>query len=287
MKRVALYKRHKLLLILLEALGGSIGTTDFMKYLFLLSQEQEEASYYFVPSESGCFSYQAEADKRLLIRRGMMVEIESLRLTEFGLSVVDELNTLNAPAVAKVKNRYSSLSEGDLTRFICMHYPFYYLKTHENLSQSYQRSTDCQAICSIGYEGLSLDQYLLRLFKAPIDILVDVRKSAFSMKYGFSEKTLKAASATLGIEYNHVPALGIDGDRRKELKTQQDYDDLFIGYRKDLLKSPKQELKSLALLVDSGSRIAVTCYEANPAQCHRTIVAEEVSRMVGINVRNL
>jgi len=287
MKRLALYKRHKLLLILLKALGGSIRTTNFMKYLFLLSQEQEEASYYFIPSKSGCFSYQAEADKRSLIRRGMMVEIESLRLTEFGLSIVDELNTLNAPAVAKVKNRYSSLSEDDLTRFIRQHYPFYYLKTHENLSQSDQLSSDCQAICSIGYEGLSLDLYLLRLFKASIDILVDVRKSAFSMKYGFSKKTLKEAAATLGIEYNHVPALGIDGARRKKLKTQQDYDDLFIGYRRDLLRSKKQELKSLALLVNSGSRIAVTCYEANPAQCHRTIVAEEVSRLVGINVRNL
>ena len=38
--------------------------TDFQKYLFLLSQEQP--SYHFVPYRHGCFSFNAETDKRRL-----------------------------------------------------------------------------------------------------------------------------------------------------------------------------------------------------------------------------
>ena len=75
--------------------------------------------------------------------------------------------------------------------------------------------------------------------------------------------------------------------KRKNLISQEDYDKVFSEYRDTVLKAEKSELDSLAEMVNSGKRLAFTCYEANPAQCHRTLVAEEVSKLTGVGVQLL
>lgn len=297
MKRTILYKRHKLLLALLEAFGGSVGAIDFMKYLFLLSQEQKAASYHFVPYKFGCFSYQAYADKRSLVRKGLLEDTDTWDLTSAGHGMLMDIEKSNVSAIVSVKKEFCDYSGNDLVRYVYGRFPFYALNSE--IAQDLLSESECEmikltrpvsdspAVQSIGYEGLSLDEYLVRLFKASTDVLVDVRKNAFSMKYGFSKKTLKSATEALGMEYIHTPTLGIEADKRKKLITQKDYDDLFEDYEKNVLQFRKQELDSLAKMVNNGARIAVTCYEANQAQCHRTIVAREISRLTGIEVRNL
>ena len=286
-----------MLLALLEAFGGSVGAIDFMKYLFLLSQEQKIASYHFVPYKFGCFSYQAYADKRSLVRKGLLEDTETWNLTSAGHGMLMNIEKTNISAIISVKKEFSNYSGNDLVRYVYGRFPFYALNSE--IAQDILSESECEmikltrpifdnsAVQSIGYEGLSLDEYLVRLFKAGTDILVDVRKNAFSMKYGFSKKTLKSATEALGMEYIHVSALGIEADKRKKLVSQRDYDDLFEDYKRDVLKFREQELDFLAKKVNNGTRIAVTCYEANQAQCHRTIVAREISRLTGIEVRNL
>ena len=51
------------------------------------------------------------------------------------------------------------------------------------------------------------------------------------MKYGFSKKQLKTACNGVGIEYIHIPEVGIESDKRQELNTQADYDKLFKLYK--------------------------------------------------------
>ncbi|RKZ01802.1 hypothetical protein DRQ21_09945 [Candidatus Fermentibacteria bacterium] len=297
MKRTVLYKRHKLLLALLEAFGSSVGAVDYMKYLFLLSQKQRSPSYHFVPHRFGCFSYQAYADKRSLIRKGLLEDSDVWELTSAGHGMLKELEESNSAAVTSVKREFGRYSGNELIRYVYSQFPFYALNSEiagDLLSDSENAMIELtrpeysgSALQSIGYEGLSLDEYLVRLFKAGTEVLVDVRKNAFSMKYGFSKKTLKSSTEALGMKYIHFPSLGIEGAKRKKLYTQKDYDDLFDDYERNVLQYRKQELDSLAEMVNSGTRIAVTCYEANQAQCHRTIVAREISRLTGIEVRNL
>jgi len=297
MKRTILYKRHKLLLALLEALGSSVGAVDYMKYLFLVSQKQKSPSYHFVPYRFGCFSYQAYADKRSLIRKGLLEDSEVWKLTSTGCGVLKELEESNSVAVTLVKNEFGRYSGNELVRYVYSQFPFYALNSEiarDLLSDSENAMIELMrpessgpALHSIGYEGLSLDEYLVRLFKAGTEILVDVRKNAFSMKYGFSKKTLKSSTEALDMKYIHFPSLGIEGAERKKLHTQRDYDDLFDDYERNVLQYRKQELDSLAEMVNGGTRVAVTCYEANQAQCHRTIVAREISRLTGIEVRDL
>ena len=67
-----MFYRRKVLLGLLEALNRQVPKTDMQKYLFLVSREQENPSYYFVPYHFGCYSFQADADKRTLAKYGLM-----------------------------------------------------------------------------------------------------------------------------------------------------------------------------------------------------------------------
>ena len=80
---------------------------------------------------------------------------------------------------------------------------------------------------TIGYEGISLEEYLVRLIKNDVKVLVDVRNNPLSMKYGFSKSQLKKYCASLGIKYAHFPEVGIQSDQRQELNSQNDYNKLF------------------------------------------------------------
>jgi len=62
-----LFERKRVLLTLLDALGGHVSPTDFQKLLSLYTQTQETPSYEFVPCKFGCFSFSSPPAKRGLI----------------------------------------------------------------------------------------------------------------------------------------------------------------------------------------------------------------------------
>lgn len=72
---------------------------------------------------------------------------------------------------------------------------------------------------TIGYEGISLETYLNRLIENDVKLLVDVRSNPLSMKYGFSKNTLNKYCQSIGIEYEHIPEVGIQSQERKHLST--------------------------------------------------------------------
>lgn len=129
---------------------------------------------------------------------------------------------------------------------------------------------------TIGYEGISLEEYLNRLVKNDVKVLVDVRNNALSMKFGFSKKQLKTFCASLNIEYLHIPEVGIQSDQRQELKTQTDYDKLFDIYKNQNLKKTVSHQQKILNLLKDRKRIALTCFEANICQCHRKHLAEAI-----------
>jgi len=294
---INLYKRHKMLLALLSTFGGELGALEFMKYLLLLNTGNTDAHYSFVPYRFGAFSYQAYADKRTLVRKGLLEDSEGWKLTESGKKAVSFFSASAFRDSQALLKKYKGYSSNEVVRETYRIYPFYALNS-EIASEVLSPSEFAQveevrpkhigaAIFSAGYEGKSLDEYLLTLFRSSVSVLVDVRKNAFSRKYGFSKSTLSSACAKLGIEYKHVPALGIESASRRNLDSQAEYDALFDEYRRTVLELRNAELDSLAEMVNNGSRIALICYEANPAQCHRTLVAELLSKLTGIGVQTL
>jgi uncharacterized protein (DUF488 family) len=134
---------------------------------------------------------------------------------------------------------------------------------------------------TIGYEGRSLESYLNELLRAAVTVLCDVRRNPLSRKYGFSKGTLSKACEGVGIRYAHLPELGIASEQRRELHTQADYDALFADYEREGLPQRGAALETIHAWVAAGERVALTCFERLPQQCHRHCVAEALERMGG------
>jgi uncharacterized protein (DUF488 family) len=134
---------------------------------------------------------------------------------------------------------------------------------------------------TIGYEGISLEEYLTRLLKNDIKVLIDVRNNPQSMKYGFSKSQLIKYCESLGIKYMHFPDVGIKSEQRQELNKQNDYDTLFDIYKKENLTKTKRTQTILLNLLIQYKRIALTCFEANICQCHRKHLAESIESLPG------
>jgi uncharacterized protein (DUF488 family) len=157
-----------------------------------------------------------------------------------------------------------------------------YLTKEEFQNLDNYRSYDNEIVLfTIGYQGITLESYLNKLIKNNIKVLCDVRKNALSMKYGFSKSQLKNACNGVGIEYIHIPEVGIDSEQRQELKTQKDYDLLFEEYKSHNLKKSIDSQTEIFNLLKQNRRIALTCFEANICQCHRKHLSEAITNLKG------
>lgn len=279
-----MFYRRKLILALLKELGGELTATQLQKYLFLVTRKQESKSFDFVPYYYGCFSFQANQDVLTMTKQGMLAERESRVVLGDLKDYMPELTMFDQNIVREVKRDFGGLSANDLIRYIYVHYPFYAINstianellTQEELQKvnKQRRHFDEPKLFSIGYEGKSLERYLDFLIINDVRVLCDVRKNAYSQKYGFSESQLEKACKGVGIKYIHVPELGIESDMRQNLDSQSDYDKLFDYYEKNTLIKNWSYLLKVRDIIDTEGRVALTCFEQNPRQCHRTRVAK-------------
>src|SRR5205823_6116594 len=61
---------------------------------------------------------------------------------------------------------------------------------------------------TLGYQQRSIDEFVEILDESGIDVLVDVRETAWSHKPGFSKSGFASALAARGIEYVHAEFAG-------------------------------------------------------------------------------
>ena len=289
-----LFERQRLLLVLLDALGGSTSHTDFQKLLFLYTQEWEtEPSYDFVPYQFGGFSFTSYADKRRLIERGLLTEADQhWVLSDTGRTAAQRERQLGARA-ARFARAHAKLRGDALIAAVYRRHPYYAIRSRvveRVLSAEADRALVLAArprvlgpgLVTIGYEGRSLEAYLNLLLRDAVTLLCDVRRNPLSRKYGFAKSTLSHACEKVGLRYEHLPELGIASAERRELETQADYDALFAVYERDSLPAQTSALAKIRGWVEGeGQRVALTCYEAEPCQCHRHCVAEALERQGG------
>jgi hypothetical protein len=280
-------KRQRLLLSLLDALGGRVGNLDFQKLLFLYCQTEAEGLYDFVPYRFGAFSFTSYADRRRLVERALLADDQHhWVLTDAGWH---ESASARSPAQATFVKATSHLRGDALVAQTYRQFPYYatnseiaagVLKGDRSAQRQVNdaRPTGTAQLLTIGYEGLSLEDYLNKLLRAGVTVLCDVRRNPLSRKYGFSKRTLSHACVGIGIRYEHLPALGIDSAERQGLDTQDSYDALFARYERDCLPHQDQALDSIAGWLAAGQIVALTCYERLPHQCHRHCVAEAIER---------
>lgn len=292
-----IYYRRKILLALLEKSDGNLTAKRLQKLLFLITQLQKDKSYYFVPYKYGCFSFQANQDLQTLRKYGELKisDTEKGRFIELNSekSFFDLLKKDDKLIVNKIVNQFQNYSQNELIRYTYLNHPYYSINStilDELLNNAekeivYQEKiTKTENILfSIGYEGISLEEYLNLLIKNDVRVLCDVRKNALSQKYGFSKSQLKGACEGVGIKYIHIPELGINSDKRRELNCQNDYDELFKEYEEDTLKYREDSLFFIQDLIKEENRVAITCFEKNKTQCHRTRVLNAIMNLPNVN----
>ena len=192
-----------------------------------------------------------------------------------------------------LKSEFGKMNQNDLIKYTYIRYPFFATKSiiaksllnEQELAsiEKQKRTYSSPQLFTIGYEGISLETYINKLIINDVRILCDVRKNAISQKYGFSKSQLEKACKGVGIHYIHIPQLGINSDQRQDLNTQRDYDILFDLYEKTTIKENQQSLLYIRSLIDKEQRIALTCFEANPKQCHRSRVAKHLMLLPNID----
>jgi uncharacterized protein (DUF488 family) len=74
-----------------------------------------------------------------------------------------------------------------------------------------------KAICTIGYEGGTVDAFIRVLKDAGVELVLDIRAAPVSRKKGFSKNQLAAHLTEAGIGYRHLRGLGTpkSGPRRR------------------------------------------------------------------------
>lgn len=287
-----LFERQRVLLTLLDALGGQVAPTDFQKLLFLYTRKQETPSYEFVPYKFGCFSFSSYADKRRLVERGLLEnDADQWKLTTEGRATIRK-RSVDPLIAARFNKDHSALRGNDLVAEVYRKYPYYAIRS-EIVDKVLRSKADKERIAeerpakatagllTIGYEGKCLETYLNQLLRAGATVLCDVRRNPLSRKYGFSKTTLRGACESLGIRYEHLPELGIPSEDRRELKTQADYDALFVDYERDSLPLQNEALATIRSWIKTGESVALTCFELHPHQCHRHCVAEALEACGG------
>ena len=279
-----MYYRRKLILATLEEFGGKLNHTNLQKILFLITRNQEKKAFDFVPYKYGCFSFQANQDistltKYNLVRSETVANTSNWVLTDEGLNFYSQLKKQDQSAISLVKREISNFSQRDLIRHTYIKYPYYASKSQiasEILNKAEMEAVEKQKrnlseakFFTIGYEGISLETYLNKLIINDIRLLCDVRKNSLSMKYGFSKSQLKNACQSIGIKYIHIPELGIESEKRQELESMSDYNQLFEDYENTTLIENKESIDYLFQLTKEFQRVAITCFEKEVCMCHR------------------
>jgi len=279
-----MYYRRKILLSLLEVFDDQLEKLRLQKLLFLYTRMQEKPSFNFLPYKFGCFSFQANADLHTMIKYEQVKKEGKSWIKDTDKSYLASLKENDRLALHQLKKQYKKASVTDLLQITYRNHPFYALnstilddvlnKEEQKQVLAYKNRNDAPCLFTIGYEGISLETYINKLIANNIKILVDVRKNAMSMKYGFNKSQLQKACRGVGIKYTHISDVGIPSFKRKQLDTQADYDQLFQEYRQTMLPETKEAQKEIVELFQSHKRVALTCFEAKSCQCHRRPLAE-------------
>lgn len=220
-----MFYRKKIILALLQIFEGQIDKISLQKLLFLFTQLQAKAEYDFIPYKYGCYSYSANADLTAMVRKDMLSETDSHFKSNETTNYFNALKADDKKLMLYVKDQYGKMNANALMKHTYLNFPYWAInsvKAQEILdAEQLKKINDSRPksektiLFTIGYEGISLEEYLNRLLKNDVKILVDVRNNPLSMKYGFSKSQLQRYCNSLGIEYVHFPEVGIQSEQRQ------------------------------------------------------------------------
>jgi uncharacterized protein (DUF488 family) len=128
---------------------------------------------------------------------------------------------------------------------------------------------------TIGYERLLPPELVAELEAAGVERLIDVRFRPQSRRPGMSKTRLGELLGDHGIAYEHRRALGTPPDIRWFFKHNRAAEgrERFAAH---IEATAADELDALAAELDHAPATVLMCLEAEPAVCHRSVLAEHL-----------
>lgn len=132
-----------------------------------------------------------------------------------------------------------------------------------------------------GYEGREVQDLIGYAHQVNATVVVDVRLTPISRRYGFSKRRLSDALAAAGVSYLHLPALGNPRDNRPgfaEPATPAG-EAAHARFRREVLSTEVareaiEQIEQLAVTTN----LVVLCFESDQGACHRSLVLNELER---------
>ena len=267
-----LLHRQRVLLSLVRAFGGEMRDCDFQHRLFDYSRRCRkrggDAPYDFVIQDHGPRSFTAAADRDRLARRGIFVS-GAWQLTAEGRRLAGNFKNRDVAVFAArfQRRRDGAGTDGKQT-------PVGDRDRNEVAERN--GGPNGGLLATIGYEGRSYEAYFNQLLQLGISRLCDVRQNPLSRKWGFSKRLLSQGCEELGIQYEPFPELGIESEHRASLGGRAAYNRLFDRYEATTLPRCRDAVARIAGWVDAGERVAITCYERDSRDCHRSRLASAI-----------
>ena len=130
---------------------------------------------------------------------------------------------------------------------------------------------------TIGYEKLLPGALVAELEAAGVRRVLDVRFRPQSRRPGMSKTRLGALLAEHGISYEHRRGLGTPPDLRVLYRAGR-VAEAATAYREHVEDTAGEELDGLAGELGAGPPTALLCLEAEPAECHRSVICAALRR---------
>ena len=142
-------------------------------------------------------------------------------------------------------------------------------------------------LATIGYEQTTQPAVIDKLKAAGVEVVVDVRAVASSRRAGFSKTLLSASLNAEGIGYVHLRELGTPKPGRIAARKGHvaEMHEIFKAHMAE--PAAQLELAKATEFVREGQKVALLCYEADAAGCHRTILANWICEDLGCEIENL
>lgn len=283
--------RQKLVIQVLRKLEGSAGRLQLTKLLFLLGQEGQSrggsAFYSFLPYRYGPYSFTLVHELDGLVSNGYVEERQGKwSLTMLGQRFPLKLGGNLIWDANAIVDYYGSLAIEDLVDKVYGRYPWYTAMADDTSRRSVALPKAPLAVYTMGYEGLQVDAFLNQLLGAGIGRIIDVRRNPLSRKYGYHGSTLARLATLVSIDYLHAPDLGIASAQRRHLESENEYDELFCWYSRQLEERLAASVQAVVERVAEVPSVLV-CQEANPNFCHRSVLASRLSAITGYEVIHL
>ena len=155
-------------------------------------------------------------------------------------------------------------------------------------------------VATVGVYDSSLDDFLVKLKRHNVALLVDVRqrRGVRGREYAWANSLrLQASLKQSGIEYRHLPELAPTTELR-QLQYRED-DRLKVGKRSRIQLSDeyrRRYINEVLDRVDLGSVLeslpdnatsALMCVERDAPACHRSLIAARLHARFGVPILNL